>query len=77
MQVPGVALTSATRGPPNLAGGAEDLRRLRPLPWLPAMGDATRIPAESAWAVFYSVTILFLPGVYVLRALVHRRWSLR
>jgi hypothetical protein len=61
---------------------APDPRLQRPLPWMADVDFPARAPFMEwagwfAWMALLSLTLVFMPGVYLGRLLRYRRWSLR
>ncbi|WP_372717039.1 protein kinase [Novipirellula sp.] len=52
-------------------------RESNPLPWSPRPTELAPLPAAIAWAVLYSVMLFYIPGVYLVRSIQLRQWSLR
>jgi hypothetical protein len=71
------SFTTASRVPARLTGTADDPRLLRPLPWSRAAKEVAFLPAMLGWSLAVSLALLYLPGLYVLRTLVRRQWSLQ
>ena len=66
-----------TRVPARLAGGTNDPRLLRRLPWTPPQFAASTLIGALAWAVFFSIALLYIPAIYVYHSVTHRQWSLK
>jgi len=68
---------SASRVPARLTGDRDDSRRVRQLPWALEAGSWRDYALFSAWGLFYSLGLIYLPGAYLLGMIRARRWSLQ
>lgn len=66
-----------TRVSANLNSAKTAPRESHPLPWNPRPTELATLPTLVAWAVFYCVMLIYLPGIYMLRSFQTRQWSLR
>ena len=65
------------RFPARFSAETNDPRRLRPLPWVPIDHDLARCLTTVAWAIFLSVTLVYIPAIFLIRSLHRRQWSLK
>jgi outer membrane protein assembly factor BamB/predicted Ser/Thr protein kinase len=70
-------VTPGTRVAARLAGRSDDPRRCRPLPWSSPELRFSALAAAGAWAAFYGACLVYLPGVYLIRSVRRRHWSLK
>ena len=70
-------LAVAGQASPNLAGINQDPRWARDLPWVESDLQSRRAVAFVGWAMFFGLMLFVIPGGYLLRIVMLRRFSLR
>jgi hypothetical protein len=66
---------SASRVPARLSGAQNDPRSVRRLPWALEEGSWRDYGKFTAWGLFYSMSLVYVPAAYLLRMVRDRRWS--
>jgi outer membrane protein assembly factor BamB len=68
---------SASRVPARLSEDQNDPRSVRRLPWALEEGSWRDYGKFTAWGLFYSLCLVYVPAAYLLRMVRDRRWSLQ